>query len=118
MLTDGKPMTGAIFDNLSTIASGFTGKDLTNQSAANVGVIVVSGTAPYDASAGDTAKLPPGSKTIAGVGTFAVVLAVPAGGIGFAQTSPTQMVVVYDLEDRSVPTAQMETLLRAAVSRM
>ena len=119
LITDGKPTTGAVFDDLSTLTSGFTGKALTSQPGASVGVILVTGTAPYDASAGDIAKLPTGSKTIAGLGTFAVVLAVPAGGgIGFAQTSPTEMVVVYDLEDRVVPAAQVEALLRTAVSRL
>jgi len=40
------------------------------------------------------------------------------GGIGFAQTSPTELVVVYDIEDRKVPTDQMEKLLRSAVGHL
>ena len=121
LTTDGKPLSGSGFDMLSELASGFTGQPLTSQPAASVGVILLTRTAPYDASAGDVDKLPPGSKTIAGVGSFALVLGVPAGGpggIGFAQANPTTVVVVYDLEDRVVPAADMETLLRAVVARV
>jgi hypothetical protein len=81
-----------------------------------VGVVLVTRTTPFDAADGDTSKFPSGSKTLTGVGTFAVVLGSPTGGLGFAQTGPAELVVVYDAEDRAVGSGQMEALLRAAVS--
>jgi hypothetical protein len=117
LVTDGKPLAGTAFTNLSALATGFTGGDLPGHQAAAVGVILVTRTAPFNAADGDTSKFPAGSTTITGVGTFAVVLASPTGGVGFAQTSPTVLVVVYDAEDRAVPESQMEALLRAAAAK-
>jgi hypothetical protein len=118
-LTDGTPLGGPALDNLSMVATGFTGQDMPILTTANVGVIRITRTAPYDAAQGDTGKLPDGSKTLTGVGSFAMVLGVSgSGGIAFAQTGPTGMLVVYDSEDRTIAAAQMEALLRSAVGHL
>jgi hypothetical protein len=71
-----------------------------------------------DVAAFETAKLPPGSKVLSGVGVFAVVMGLPgSGAVGYALASPARGVLMYDLEDRRVPADQVEKLLRAAVSR-
>jgi hypothetical protein len=119
LATDGKPLSGAGFDALSTLVSGFTGEPLTNPSSAMVGVRVTTRSQPFDAANGDTDKLPLGSKVIDKLGTFAVVVGVSGGGgLAFAQTSPTKTVVLYDVADRKVSVAQMEALLRLVVPRM
>ena len=119
LATDGVPLAGADFMAVSNAVSGFTARRLSEEPAtAAIGLSLVVRSTSVDPGAFEVDKFPPGSSVVPGLGVFAVVMGMTgAGGVAYVLTSPTKGIVIYDLEDRQVPAAEMEKLLRAAAAR-
>jgi hypothetical protein len=119
LTTDGTPMSAVEFVGLSTVASGFTGKQLSTEPVtALVGICLMRLKTPIDPNNLDVEKLPDGAKVLPGVGIFAMVLDLSTGSLGYAIASPTKAVIIYDADGRAVPEDGMEKLMRAAVARV
>jgi len=107
--------------SISTLAASFIGQKVEAQrdNEVNVAMIEVALAELTNAATGSSfpsKTLPPGGKRVSGIGQGAVVVSMPTGSIGAALVNPHRAVYLMDLEGRAVPQAQMEKLLKAAVS--
>ena len=103
----------------STLAGVLTGGQSSPIDLTSGGVAVVVANTPFPISASAApGSLPAGITAVPGVGLQAYVLASPTGGgIAVAEVSAGTVVLILDLEGKQVTTAQLTTLLTAAVAR-
>jgi hypothetical protein len=117
----GKAIGAADLATISTAATTLSNRQIDVKAAnaaktATIEVAVAQFATALTASSFPGTALPTGAKRVSGIGLAAVVMTTPNGSIGAALVDTHRAVYVVDLEGRSVPTSQMQKLLKSAVS--
>jgi hypothetical protein len=117
----GAGISYAGMSSIAALADSFVGQKVQAQrdnevNVAMIEVAVADLTAAATGSSFPSKTLPAGAKRVSGIGQGAVVVSMSTGSIGAALINPHKAVYLIELEGRAVPQAQMEKLLRAAVT--
>ncbi len=116
--TDGPAMDPTAAATLGAVATGLLGANSKglDLSTGGIAILQVTTNSPVTASAVPT-NLPGTVTSVPGVGQQAYVYATPlGGGVGFVQTSPTNEVLVLDIEGKQVTNDQLTALVKAVAS--